>query len=81
MAKKVKVQRRKIAPTAKECFFCKEKKTPSYMDVSVLQRYMTERGKIVGAVRSGVCALHQRRLASAIKHARHLALLPFVAQD
>lgn len=81
MAKKVTTRKRKVAPVAKECYFCVEKKTPDYQDTAVLQRYLTERGKIVPGSRNGLCALHQRRLTSAIKHARHLALLPFVVRS
>jgi len=59
------------------CFFCKEKKQPSFHDVSVLRRYLTERNKIVPRSRSGICAKHQKGLSTSIKHARYLALLPF----
>lgn len=71
--------RKYIAP--KECAFCKENKEPWYSDVETLQRFLTERGKIIGQARSGLCSMHQRRLTRAIKHARHLALLPFVVRD
>lgn len=81
MAKKVITKKRKLVAVAKDCYFCIEKKTPAYQDVAILQRYLTERGKIVGGTRNGLCSLHQRRLTSAIKHARHLALLPFVARN
>lgn len=67
--------------TPKKCYFCSESKTPWFSDTSVLQRYMTERGKIIGRARSGLCAKHQRMLTTAIKHARHLALLPFIGQS
>lgn len=62
----------------KKCYFCTEKKSPTYKDVEVLTRFLTERGKIVGRVRNGLCAQHQRDVTTAIKHARHLALLSFV---
>jgi small subunit ribosomal protein S18 len=75
--KKQKRQKRKIL-VPKDCLFCKEKKTPWYSDVASLQKFTTERGKMLGRTRSGLCAKHQRRLTSAIKHARLLALLPFV---
>lgn len=78
--KKRKVQKRKIV-SPKECYFCKEKITPNYADVNSLQKFVTDRGKILGRTRSGVCAIHQRRLTSAIKHARHLALMPFVSGE
>ncbi len=64
----------------KTCYFCVEKKDPTFIDSTTLQRFLSERGKIVGRVRSGICAKHQRRLTVAIKHARHLALLPFLVR-
>ena len=73
-----RIQKR-VFQAPKECYFCKEKKTPWYKDIEVLRRYVTERGKILGRARTGICAMHQRRLSSSIKHARHLALLPFIA--
>ncbi len=75
--KNTKPARRKIV-APKDCYFCTEKKNPTFADVSSLQRYITERGKIMGRVRTGICAMHQNDLTLAIKHARHLALLPFV---
>jgi small subunit ribosomal protein S18 len=80
MAKRPKAPKRKIT-VPKNCFFCKEEKVPWYSDVSSLQKFTTDRGKIIGRTRTGLCAKHQRRLTSAIKHARHLALLPFVGGE
>lgn len=77
---KQKIRRRKIIATAKKCAFCEAQKDPTFADVETLQRYITERGKIISRLRSGVCAKHQRRLSLAVKHARHLALLPFLVQ-
>lgn len=81
MAKKVLTRRpkRKIT-TPKSCFYCEEKKTPWFDDTASLSKFVTERGKIVSRIRSGLCALHQRRLTTAVKHARHLALMPFVSR-
>lgn len=63
----------------KLCRFCKDKiKYIDYKDVKLLERFITERGKIVSRRVSGNCAKHQRRLAEAIKRARIMALLPFV---
>ena len=45
----------------------------------MLKYYLTEQGKIRARRQTGVCAKHQRQLATAIKRARHLAMLPFVA--
>jgi small subunit ribosomal protein S18 len=46
-----------------------------------VERFITERGKIVPRRLSGVCSKHQKRLAVAIKRARYLALVPFVAEN
>lgn len=65
----------------KVCAFCLEKsKAIDYKDVATLRRYLTDRGKIRNRRKTGTCAKHQRRLAVAIKRARHLALLPFTAE-
>jgi len=68
-------------------FFRREKSCPfsgphapkiDYKDVKLLQRFISERGKIVPRRITAVSAKHQRGLARAIKRARNLALLPFV---
>lgn len=51
-----------------------------YKDVNTLTKFITERGKILPRRITGVSAYHQKRLAMAIKRARHMALLPFVAE-
>lgn len=64
----------------KECKLCTEKaKTIDYKDLYKLQKYTTERGKIVSARISGNCAKHQRKVARAVKKARAIGLLPYVA--
>jgi len=63
-----------------KCSFCQSGKKPDYKDVEKLRDYLTDRGKIIGRSRSGVCAKHQRRLTREIKRARHLALLPFITR-
>jgi len=50
-----------------------------YKELERLFRYVTDRGKILPSRLSGTCAKHQRRLAVAIKRARYMALLPYVA--
>ena len=52
-----------------------------YKDVETLKMFITERGKILPRRITGVSAYHQRKLAAAIKRARYMALLPFVAKD
>lgn len=62
------------------CRFCEENAIyVDYKDEKILQRFITEQGKIIPRRTSGTCANHQRILNTAIKRARHLALLPFVA--
>ncbi len=76
-----KYGRRSFARRRKVCAFCLEKsKAIDYKDVATLRRYLTDRGKIRSRRKTGTCAKHQRRLAVAIKRARHLALLPFTAE-
>ena len=63
----------------KRCRFCKsDVKSVDYKDIKLLERYVTERGKIASRRMSGNCAKHQRLVAEAIKKARFLALLPYV---
>lgn len=81
MAEKKQVRKRKMIAVPGECYFCKEKKLPTFHEVSVLQRFITDRGKIIARARSGVCAKHQRRLTLAIKQARLIALIPFVGSE
>ena len=65
----------------KPCSFCIEKAVAvSYRDVSRLRKYISERGKIVPRRISGTCAKHQRMLTTAIKRARQIAFLPYVAE-
>jgi small subunit ribosomal protein S18 len=72
--------RRKFIARRKVCGFCVEKvRTADYKDIKRLQRYVSDRGKILPRRRTGTCARHQRGLTTAIKRARHLALLPFAA--
>ena len=63
---------------AKSCPFCgKNAQTIDYKDVSKLRRYVSERGKILPRRITGNCAKHQRALTTAIKRARHVALMPY----
>jgi len=63
----------------KVCKFCLQKLKIDYKDGDTLHRFITERGKILPRRITGTCAKHQRALALAIKRARMIALLPFVA--
>jgi small subunit ribosomal protein S18 len=64
----------------KVCKFCTQKLKIDYKDADVLRRFITDRGKILPRRITGTCAKHQRALAVAIKRARIIALLPFVAE-
>ncbi len=61
----------------KVCVFCLGKAVIDYKDADYLQRFLSERGKIVPRRITGNCAKHQRELAQAIKRAREIALLPY----
>ncbi|MEX1377573.1 MAG: 30S ribosomal protein S18 [Eubacteriales bacterium] len=62
----------------KVCSFCVDKATEiDYKDVAKIRRYISESGKILPRRMSGTCAKHQRWLATAIKRARTMALLPY----
>ena len=68
------------APKKKYCKLCFEKVSfVDYKDDRKLQRFVTDRGKIVPRRVSGTCAMHQKQLTTAIKRARLLALLPFTS--
>jgi len=67
---------RKFVVKPKVCMFCADKTPIDYKNSQMLQRFVSDRGKIVSRRRTGVCAKHQRSVAQAIKRARYLALLP-----
>lgn len=80
MATKPKRATKERRPKRKSCNFCGDKALDiSYRDVTRLKKYVSERGKIVPRRISGNCAKHQRMLTVAVKRARVIALLPFVA--
>ena len=64
----------------KTCWFTENKiEFIDYKDEKVLRRFISERGKIIPRRISGTSAKYQRMLVEAIKRARHMAILPFVA--
>ncbi|HZY42879.1 MAG TPA: 30S ribosomal protein S18 [Anaerolineae bacterium] len=72
----------KFTPRPKICQFCVDKvKRIDYKQADTLRRFVSERGKIRPRRQTGTCARHQRYLTTAIKRARHLAMLPFVGQS
>jgi len=63
----------------KHCFFKKHNiEHIDYKDTKLLMRFISSYGKIVSRKRSGVSAKYQRKLATAIKRARFMALIPYV---
>ena len=64
----------------KVCSFCVDKiEHIDYKDVNRLRKYISERAKIIPRRVTGTCARHQRELTVAVKRARQVALLPYVA--
>ena len=75
MRKKGGMRRRKNV-----CVFCGKDNVIDYKDTAKLKKYVSERGKILPRRITGTCAKHQRALTVAIKRARHVALMPYVAE-
>ena len=65
----------------KPCPYCKDKiDQVDYKDLGALRRFVSERGKIRSRRITGACRRHQSQVATAVKRARELALLPYVAE-
>ena len=78
---KTQGQRRGLFRRRKVCKFCADKIDDiNYKDVKLLASFVPERGKILPRRISGTCAMHQRKLQTAIKRARQLALIPYMAE-
>lgn len=69
--------KKKIRRSNKPCVFDVKKIEPDYKDLESLQIGLSPKMRMIGRFTTGVCQKHQKRLAMAIKRARHLALLPF----
>jgi small subunit ribosomal protein S18 len=86
MARERTPQRKRPAGAAaavkrRNCFFCKEKIAEiDYKNVNQLRRYISEKGKIRSRRITGACRRHQVQVAQAVKRAREMALLPYVAE-
>jgi len=78
---KKKNKKKKRKPKRKVCRFCADKIAIDYKDVSLLEQFVTDRGKIIPWRISGTCSKHQRQLALAIKRARNIALMPYTILD
>ena len=71
--------RRNRKSRKKVCAFCMDKiENIDYKDVPRLNRYLSDRAKIIPRRVTGTCARHQRQLTVAVKRARHVAFLPYV---
>jgi small subunit ribosomal protein S18 len=80
-ADKEKGQRRPMFRRRKVCKFCADKIDDiNYKDVKLIAPFVPERGKILPRRISGTCAMHQRKLQTAIKRARQIALVPYVTE-
>lgn len=82
MAKKKGAQARTQRPVRrgkkKFCQFCADKTSYiDYKDVALLRKFVSDRGKIRARRVTGNCTQHQRRVATAVKNAREMALLPY----
>jgi small subunit ribosomal protein S18 len=65
----------------KSCHFCRDKVDQiDYKNTAQLRRYISEKGKIRSRRITGACRRHQLQVATAVKRAREMALLPYVAQ-
>ena len=65
----------------KQCFFSQNNVDQvDYKDLEALKKFINPHGRILSRKRTGLCAKHQRQLATAVKRARFLALLPFTAR-
>ena len=74
-------RRRRHFGRRKVCAFCVEKaQSIDYKDPVRLRRFLSDRGRIEARRKTGTCAKHQRWLATALKRARHLALLPYTPE-
>ena len=76
----MRTNRTRYVPKRKVCFFCANKnEVIDYKNPEKLRSYVSDRAKIDPRRHTGTCAKHQRALATAIKRARQLALLPFTS--
>ena len=74
------VRRKVVRRKRKVCIFCGKDNVIDYKDVNKLKKFVSERGKILPRRITGNCAKHQRALTIAIKRARHVAIMLYVAE-
>ena len=74
--------RGRYIPRRKVCAFCVDHvESIDYKNVNLLRRYMSDRAKIEPRRKTGTCARHQRMVSNALQRARHIAILPFTADQ
>ena len=65
--------------TSQQCFFCSQNmRNIDYKETDLIRRFVSSQAKVVDPRHTNTCAKHQRKLATAIKRARFMALLPYV---
>jgi small subunit ribosomal protein S18 len=70
-----------FSPRPRSCQFCGDKNLViDYKNYDMLRRFVHDDGKIRPRRQTGTCAKHQRKVAKAIKLARHIALMPFAGE-
>ena len=85
MAKRLPRRPRSASPASggrrKSCAFCRDKiEQIDYKDAGGFRRYLSDKGKIRSRRITGACRRHQNQLATAVKRAREVALLPYVSE-
>ncbi|MFO7753434.1 MAG: 30S ribosomal protein S18 [Desulfobacteraceae bacterium] len=76
------IQNKRFYQRRKICRFCVDSSMEiDYKNYKTLKQFITERGKIIPRRITGTCSKHQRQLATSIKQARQIALLPFVGKS
>lgn len=73
-------QKKKIKKSTDPCHYCIRGIEPDYKDVETLGKFVSNKGRILPRIMTGVCQKHQTRLSTAVKRARHIALIAFVPQ-
>ncbi|MEK7538548.1 MAG: 30S ribosomal protein S18 [Patescibacteria group bacterium] len=64
-----------------QCYFTTNNiKLIDYKDIEILKKFLNPHARMIASRRTGVCAKHQRQLASAVKRARFMGLIPYIAQ-
>ena len=76
-----RTRRKPMHRRKKVCRFCAKNAAPlDYKDTETLRQFISERGKILPRRVTGCCAKHQRAVTTAVKRARHIALLPYMTE-